>query len=1000
MACLNKATIISQGGQVVNNLDGTVSVYRFDQNNVLAPVILTQQCCSILDSSYTWDANTQSCKYQSTPTCDIENVFKIVLNPQGNDGTIFDFGTNKDCVLDVEFDYLFKIKCETLNSLLINGANTDYASINPELALQIINQQLSIETQTAELEALLNEFNLLQEQYQATPFSITCASPDIVSPSVTYCLQQSEGLIAWNTIIGVNYSSFLNGESNSYTCEDVYAMVELNQIAISNGNPPLIVECDTPFGARQELRNQLQPLESQLSQFDLKLQGSINQLALLQETLNTERSNSCIRPIDMFESLDLSMTVDVLSGTTYETVYETTDFFPSIGYGLLYDYLTNNENSGFYVCGGSDCTPMYLNVQGIPQTNTTTCDAVVASLLDSLFTESNLSGTTDANATFNSSLSNSAFTSTWLHYQTTIDDQSILSALTDNKIRISIKMNHTCADICILLDNIKLNKVCTSVKETNIFVTSSPGFELDRIRDNKKSWVKNTSLVNRDFEILNAKSVNPIRQTNYNVEDERLVINTKEIDLDISLASAIVTDVWCYIADNPCLLTGVTYCDPCTTICCGDNQIDFNNLLTQPLSAITVVEDFEYYLTSELIDAKNRQTISGYPTLRALYDRYMNSYQYCGINSSEFDYMNMDQFAGLVGNYWVDIIEQVVPSTTIWGSVKIYSNTIFDQQKFRYKSYTSLLCDNKFNGILVPSPISATTGQFQIVDVNTVTLNLPTTANTNVTISNSTNCDRIYISQMNSGSEFIGRVSILGDGGPCDDPDVIKECVLKVEVIVNGLTATTNVIGSNGNVFYLWSNGDTGSTTTFLDYGDYTVTVTDETCCSSTTEFTVPKLVACWYSLPDTVGWLQNGFTTFSVDEYIYYLSSMIVNGVERVPTTPPSYTLTQSNLDVFTSTYCDSYTNFVTFLNQAFTDIGLTSYKAQISLLNSENPSGSIRYAGFYIIRPETDTFNMYISEIGNLDSIYSESGIVNNTYERGSTCENIIVVNGEVSE
>ena len=43
---------------------------------------------------------------------------------------------------------------------------------------------------------------------------------------------------------------------------------------------------------------------------------------------------------------------------------------------------------------------------------------------------------------------------------------------------------------------------------------------------------------------------------------------------------------------------------------------------------------------------------------------------------------------------WTDIIEQVVPATTIWGSVKIYSNTIFDQQKFKYKNGSLFICDD------------------------------------------------------------------------------------------------------------------------------------------------------------------------------------------------------------------------------------------------------------------------------------------------------------------
>lgn len=127
--------------------------------------------------------------------------------------------------------------------------------------------------------------------------------------------------------------------------------------------------------------------------------------------------------------------------------------------------------------------------------------------------------------------------------------------------------------------------------------------------------------------------------------------------------------------------------------CCdSDNGVDFNDLLTQPLSDVKTVEDFEYYLSSELIDVKSRKTLSGYPTLRALYDRYTNSTDYCPTTSSAFDYTQIDKFASLIDSYWVDIVEQVIPATTIWGSVKIYGNTIFDQQKFQYKKGSLFTC--------------------------------------------------------------------------------------------------------------------------------------------------------------------------------------------------------------------------------------------------------------------------------------------------------------------
>ena len=386
-------------------------------------------------------------------------------------------------------------------------------------------------------------------------------------------------------------------------------------------------------------------------------------------------------------------------------------------------------------------------------------------IINGLYVESGLSGTTGGPQIFASTLPSNSFISKWLSFNTQITNPLIIDAIANQKIKISLKINQTCSDFCVLIDNIVLDKNCTSVEKNNIFLTQSPGFELDRIRDNKKSWVSNSTLTNRPFSITNNIGVNPIRQTNYDVNDERLVINSKEIDLDISLASAIETDVWCYLVDNPCLLTGTSTCNPCVeieTICCGDNRIDFNDLLTQPLSGITTIEDFEYFLSSELIDVKNRKILSSYPTLRALYDRYMNSSIYCGNNSSKFDYLTMEQFANLVGDYWVDIVEQVIPATTIWGSVKILSNNMFDQQKFKYKSYSSLFCTNPFSGDTVLSPINGIGGSSTNVEVIMSSNNIVNDNELSLIKPITTTCNTLAISQMNSGSEFIGTVTIIG----------------------------------------------------------------------------------------------------------------------------------------------------------------------------------------------------------------------------------------------
>jgi hypothetical protein len=901
--CLTAEEIIGNNGLVIENSDGTVSVYVQNvAQTALVPVILTQECCVALRPSdpYIFDANTQTCRTIPIKPCNIEDVFKIVLNPNGNDGVIFTGNQDETCNLTVDFDYMFKVKCETLFDMLVGNPpfdNTSDSFVSSTVSGQINDLNEAIDEQTQLCETISNTLTQLQIELENTQYSIVCNQPnlpplselpqsfnEIISNTgfgeglpiiqennqdysnidgVIYCINGNVGLSAWANILGqANFDAFINGDPNSYTCDDVAQIVTLN-----NNENLLVTQCLTPFGTRTFLQIQVNELIVQQEDCQNQLANLQTQLTNLQTTGLTI-TTSCNKPIDFFETLDVSMTLELETGNTYTTIYETFDLFPAIGTGGLYNYLSNRQNTGFYVCGGPDCEPLNLFFDQTLNNNTSTCNQVMQSLLNDLYAESGFSGLTNGVDLFSANLFETSFVSSWLQYTTTISDPNIISLINNQSIKISLKINHTCGDICILLDNIKFNKECTRIDNTSLFVTQSPGFDLERIRDNKKSWLNNTERVNRSFEIFDASGVTQIRQTNYDVDDERLVLNSKEIDLDINLALAVETDVWSYIMDNPCLLTGTTNCYPCLqsnyefqdniefdfqdniqyefqddtdggtpSICCGDNLISFDNLLSQPLSAITVVEDFQTLLISELIDAKNRQTISSYATLRALYDRYINSYQYCGNYSSQFGYISMEEFANLMGNYWVDIVEQVIPSTTIWGSIEVYSNTIFDAQKFKYRAYSTLFCNNPFSGDTVLSPINGTSGQTINVECITTPINTGVTWNYPI---NNVSCG-LAIAQMNHGSEFIGTVSVLQSSEICEPifSQIIKTCEMYVEVQTNGLTANAVVINGTGPFTYEWSNGDVNPITTFDSEGTYAVTVVDDECCTSFTTFVI-----------------------------------------------------------------------------------------------------------------------------------------------------------------
>jgi hypothetical protein len=120
------------------------------------------------------------------------------------------------------------------------------------------------------------------------------------------------------------------------------------------------------------------------------------------------------------------------------------------------------------------------------------------------------------------------------------------------------------------------------------------------------------------------------------------------------------------------------------------NPLDYLDI--QP-SEINIKAVFDQLVQTNLIDVKSRQTISDYPLLRLFYELYLNANN-CGEDlSGKFTYNTMFGFMDKIGDYWLDLIEQVVPATTIWegcdNSGKIYRNTIFDNNKFNYKRYST-----------------------------------------------------------------------------------------------------------------------------------------------------------------------------------------------------------------------------------------------------------------------------------------------------------------------
>ena len=565
------------------NSDGSISIYLIDNFGVKKLFDYGQYCCvnrmsyiiakakqtwgifSDIDLdtiNFLWDNNKQSCRWKPIAgECSID-TYKIALNPVFDDGALFNVEQDdKSCNLTIDFSYLFKFDCEKLLKTLATP-DTDPKLLKDKKAkeTQIANAKTLCESLSDNLATTVKEYN---ETYYSLEYE-----------GKFYCVNElNNGLSQLEIVLGpLKFKKFINGEPQSYDNRDFANFYNLSNQSIINFNKELTFECDIPYGTKTDLKKQIDDLTIQLELCQANLANLEAELTQFVDSVSV--SVECSKPINVLESLDVSVTLDVIeSDGSLKTVTEF-ELLPSIGFGNLYEYLVEKQDdSGFYFCSlpkptetwTSGCTSLIsyelTAPNGLTNTdknlNVSTCNTIKDSLITSLLNESPF-GTSDNDIkAFNKTLNKQSFASNWLNFTRFIDDETIISQLKNKKIKLSVKINNTCTDVCIYIDNINLTKECVNGESKLVTISKSPGFELEKVIDNKKSWVNNTVRVNREFDIENINNLTVFRNTDYDVNDERLVINTKEIDLEINIASAIENDVQCFINDNPDLLNSV-----------------------------------------------------------------------------------------------------------------------------------------------------------------------------------------------------------------------------------------------------------------------------------------------------------------------------------------------------------------------------------------------------------------------------------------------------------
>jgi hypothetical protein len=208
------------------------------------------------------------------------------------------------------------------------------------------------------------------------------------------------------------------------------------------------------------------------------------------------------------------------------------------------------------------------------------------------------------------------------------------------------------------------------------FPYMNEGFKLQKVVDNNKSWLSDDNRIR----ISTQGDYNAY----YYVDNEKLVLNVKNVDIFLNPAQGIVYDVWNQSVqyDYPIPESGLTVGYPVP------GGVDWTYVNPEPKKKTFF--EFSQTFWENMINTRNRLYITdgktgGYPTLQSIFWKYIESEQTVGIPNNKYTYQKLIDYVNGIGPYWTKLVEQMVPATTIWNGGVRLENSIFNKQKFVYR---------------------------------------------------------------------------------------------------------------------------------------------------------------------------------------------------------------------------------------------------------------------------------------------------------------------------
>jgi hypothetical protein len=234
------------------------------------------------------------------------------------------------------------------------------------------------------------------------------------------------------------------------------------------------------------------------------------------------------------------------------------------------------------------------------------------------------------------------------------------------------------------------------------------GFSLRNIVDNKKSYTS-SQIGQRKFTDAGYNSL-------YFASDDKLVLNKKNTEIFLNPANGLLYDIWDMSVKfnfpiSSQALFPFSFAD--------QNKVAYTPVYPKNFSNQKIYLNpnqqtfFEFAQTfwRRMINVRDRMYISdgktgGYPTLQSVYWKYLESLELAGIPNNKFSYQKMIDYVQGLGDYWIRLVEQMVPASTIWRTGTKIENSVLNRQKFVYR--------REYNCIILPIPCKSCETDFPI----------------------------------------------------------------------------------------------------------------------------------------------------------------------------------------------------------------------------------------------------------------------------------------------